>query len=355
LIQEGISLPNLPPLLSQKHQTHSQKEIDLAKEILEDYLKSGAVKRVEREGTKHLVPWFILSKQEGGGTQKHRLISDCRELNQFVETKRFRLENLQSIFPFLKKGDWGAKIDLKDAYFHIPLSQDLKPFLRMEVGGEYWEFQAGCFGLNVMPHIFMQVVWTLEKKWRSQGIIVFIYLDDILLLGATRSLVQKNLTILIQDILEAGFKVNTKKSILEPTQLIHHLGFDLNLQVGKLQISPQKLKMVKKELGKLVTKDQLTCRKMASILGQVRSFLVALPFLRAFTDTLCQFVNISTEKGWNYKQRLPLNLKDQLKEIKDLLDNWGGDLFKRSTIKNCTPILQPKLGGIRSKKWSICK
>jgi len=167
----------------------------------------------------------------------------------------------------------------------------------MEVGGEYWEFQAGCFGLNVMPNIFMQVMRTLEKKWRSQGIIVFIYLDDILLLGATRSLVEKHLAIIIKDILDGGFKVNSKKSVLEPTQLIHHLGFDLNLQEGKLQISSQKLKTVKKELGKLVTKDQLSCRKMASILGQVRSFLVALPFLRAFTDTLCQFVNLSTEKG----------------------------------------------------------
>ena len=147
----------------------------------------------------------------------------------------------------------------------------------------------------------MQVMKVLEKKWRSQRIICFIYLDDILLLGPTKKLVQKHLLILIQDILVAGFKVNPKKCVLEPTQVINHLGFSLNLKEGKLQISPQKLKMVKKkELGKLVTKENLSCRKMASILGQVRSFLVALPFLRAFTDTMCQFVNISTQKGWNH-------------------------------------------------------
>ena len=156
-----------------------------------------------------MIPWFVLSKQEETST-KHRLISDCRELNQFVETKKFRLQNLHNIFPFLKKGDWSAKIDLKDAYFHLPLHQSLKPYLRMEVGGEYWEFQAGCFGLNVMPHLFMQVMKVLEKKWRSQGIICFIYLDDILLLGPTKKLVQKHLLILIQDILEAGSKVNPK-------------------------------------------------------------------------------------------------------------------------------------------------
>ena len=286
-----------------------------------------------------MIPWFVLSKQEETST-KHRLISDCRELNQFVETKKFRLQNLHNIFPFLKKGDWSAKIDLKDAYFHLPLHQSLKPYLRMEVGGEYWEFQAGCFGLNVMPHLFMQVMKVLEKKWRSQGIICFIYLDDILLLGPTKKLVQKHLLILIQDILEAGFKVNPKKCVLEPTQVINHLGFSLNLKEGKLQISPQKLKMVKKELGKLVTKDNLSCRKMASILGQVRSFLVALPFLRAFTDTMCQFVNISTQKGWNHQQKVPSNLKDQLKEIKIVLDNWGGDPFYQTPNKNCTQILQ---------------
>ena len=119
LIKEGISLPNLPPILSLNHHKHSQEEIHLAKDILEDYLQSGAVLRVEG-GTKHLIPWFVLSKQEETST-KHRLISDCRELNQFVETKKFRLQNLHNIFPFLKKGDWSAKIDLKDAYFHLPL------------------------------------------------------------------------------------------------------------------------------------------------------------------------------------------------------------------------------------------
>ena len=33
LIREGISIQNLPPILSQKHQVHSQKEVDLAKTI----------------------------------------------------------------------------------------------------------------------------------------------------------------------------------------------------------------------------------------------------------------------------------------------------------------------------------
>jgi hypothetical protein len=93
----------------------------------------------------------------------------------------------------------------------------------------------------------MQVMKVFEKKWRSQGIICFIYLNDILLFRASSKLVREHLLILIQDILEADFKVNTKKCVLEPTQFINHFGFDLNLKEGKLQISAKKLKMVERK------------------------------------------------------------------------------------------------------------
>ena len=53
-------------------------------------------------------------------------------------TQKFRLDNLQQIFPYLKKGWWAAKLDLKDAYFHLPLQDTLKRFLIMKVGDQFW-------------------------------------------------------------------------------------------------------------------------------------------------------------------------------------------------------------------------
>ena len=46
-------------------------------------------------------------------------------------------------------------------------------------------------------------------------------------------------------------------------------------------------------------------RKMAAILGQVRSFLVALPFLRALTDSLVQFVKDVQPQGWDAMGQIP--------------------------------------------------
>ena len=92
---------------------------------------------------------------------------------------------------------------------------------------------------------------------------------------------------------------------MKPSQRASHLGFLLNLQQGKLQIFPYKLKGIKKELEKFVKKTNMSKRQVAAILGQIRANMLALPFLRAFTTLL---VNFLAEKGgasWDTKHQFP--------------------------------------------------
>ena len=104
---------------------------------------------------------------------------------------------------------------------------------------------------------------------------------------------------------DSGMVVNQPKSILQPAQMVDHLGFSLNLKEGILEVPKHKLKSVRKELGKILTHNTLTCRKMAAILGSVRSFLMAMPFLRAFTDHMRDFVNQQANLGWDLPQKYP--------------------------------------------------
>ena len=101
-------------------------------------------------------------------------------------------------------------------------------------------------------------------------------------------------------------------------------------------------------------KDQLSCRKMSAVLGTARSCLMALPFLRAFTETLVGFVNQHTLVGWDHRFTIPDSLKSQLKEIKVLLDSWEGRPFASPPPnKSCTQTAQNWPGGvdIKSKKF----
>ena len=59
------------------------EEEDLAMKVMEEYVQVGAAKLLPPEGTKFLVPWFVVEKVDEKGDQKLRLISDCREINRF--------------------------------------------------------------------------------------------------------------------------------------------------------------------------------------------------------------------------------------------------------------------------------
>jgi hypothetical protein len=299
----------------------------LAKNILEEYKQAGAVRKLESpQGVKHLIPWFIVSKMEPTG-EKHRFITDCRELNSYFCPRKFRLEHMETIFPYLKKGWWGGKVDLKDAYFHLPLSENLQKFVNVQVGGDTWQFQGACFGISSLPQVFMSIMRVLERLWRKKGLTIFIYLDDIFLLGPSQKTVAKHLEMVVETLLEAGFKINTKKSILTPQQKILHLGILVDLKEGRLEVPPEKLKTIRKELGKVVKSDFLSCRKIASILGQVRSYLVALPFLRLVTSTLKDFSDQARFQGWDKKILIPQDLKTQLLELNQLLFPGSGRNF----------------------------
>ena len=168
--QVGHSLLIYIPLTSRSQ----LEEICKAREILKDYQNSGAVRIVFPSTTRYLVPWFVISKPEGDKV-KDRLTCDCRKLNQFLIPKAFRLDHLQNIFSYLRINQWAAKIDLKDAYFHLALAEELCPFVHLQVGKDTWEFQAACFGISTLPQKFMSLMRVFEKLWRQRGIMCFVF------------------------------------------------------------------------------------------------------------------------------------------------------------------------------------
>ena len=294
----------------------------MAWETIQEYLEVGAIKEISMQEARHLIPWFVIKKGE-----KIRLITNCKEINQHLAPKPFRLENWAEIFPFLREGMWAAKIDLKHAYFHLKIADQLRPYICIQLQEKNFQFQAACFGLSTLPQQWQSVMKVFLKKWRKQGILTWVYLDDILLIGNSPQSVEKHLRIMLQDLEAAGMVVNQKKSQLVPTQQVEHLGFMVDIQKGLLQVPQEKMKNIRKELGKILTHSEMTCRKMAAILGATRSFLMAMPFLRAFADQLVQFVNQQERIGWDKRIQIPSALQAQVREMSVIMETWKGRTF----------------------------
>ena len=51
-----------------------------------------------------------------------------------------------------------CKLDLKDAYFCVPLSQESQKLVRFYWSGNLYEFLCLCFGLGPAPRIFTKLI-----------------------------------------------------------------------------------------------------------------------------------------------------------------------------------------------------
>ena len=68
------------------------------------------------------------------------------------------------------------------------------------------------------------------KIWRAKGFQVWVYPDEIFLLACSKKLLQKQLQVVLKYLDNSGLTLNEKQSEMEPSQVVHHLGFILNLE-----------------------------------------------------------------------------------------------------------------------------
>ena len=109
-----------------------------------------------------------------------RWILDLSKLNAFIKCPKFRMLTMRDVRLLLPKGFWTVALDLKDGFWHLPVSRKKRPFLGFRYRGQLWQFRAMPFGLNVAPRV-MTII--LRKVLGLDAVIeaaTSSYIDDIL-------------------------------------------------------------------------------------------------------------------------------------------------------------------------------
>ena len=96
-------------------------------------------------------------------------------LETYSRSEQTRLS--ETIRTTLQQGEWVTSIDFKDAYFHIPIQEQSRKYLKFHVQGLTYQFKALPFGLSRAPMEFTVVRKASKLMDLHKGIRIHQYLD----------------------------------------------------------------------------------------------------------------------------------------------------------------------------------
>jgi hypothetical protein len=151
---------------------------------------------------------FVRLKRVGG----MRPIFNLKSLNQYVTYNQFKTQGFQVVRNLIQMGDWLCKVDLKDAYFCIPIHSDHTNFLRFHHKGQMLQYRSLPFRLASGPQLFTQIMKPIIVLLRRIRVCLVIYLDDTVLLNQSQNGLQKDRDTLLWLLQNLGWLVNWKKN-----------------------------------------------------------------------------------------------------------------------------------------------
>ena len=179
---------------------------------------------------------FLVRKASGGW----RPVIDLKNLNGHIHAPHFCMFTTSSVLSSVQKGDRAFKIDLQDAYFHVPIHPSSRKYLRFAFKNKVYQFQVLQFGLNTAPQVSTRLGHTVTGYLHRQGISVIPYLDDWLIHHPDHQVLPRHRAQLINTLDPVSFILNRKKSELDLTQELQFLRIRLCLDLGEASLPESK-------------------------------------------------------------------------------------------------------------------
>ena len=114
-------------------------------------LLSKGVLRDSHSETGEFVSTICLRPKNNGS---FRMILNLKQFNESVEYHHFKMDTLETVTRMMKPGCFMASVDLKDAYYTVPIHSDHQKFLKFMFNGTLYQYTCLPNGLSSAPRIF---------------------------------------------------------------------------------------------------------------------------------------------------------------------------------------------------------
>ncbi|KAK3288433.1 hypothetical protein CYMTET_4090 [Cymbomonas tetramitiformis] len=317
--------------------------LDAEKERL---LQNGAWTRATRRS--HVSCAFLVPKP---GTNKWRLVVDFRWLNQWCVKNRVKMETLKKLRRLAKPGDRCFSFDLQDDFHALGIHPDFQRFMQFDLQGDLLQCSAMPFGWSDAPRVFCKFVrvmvealrspqaaedrreirrlrdgsairqrWSVRRRTggaggdanRHSGMRVLPYMDDFLVLVDSQRegfLRREKVQLVLHRL---GLRRNEKKGQWEPTQVVEHLGLEVDLKLGQFRVNDGRL---------------------ASFTGLCQSVYLAVPAARLYLREL--YFVLAEKRSWGAKVKISHAARGDLEWWSRLpvMSRWNGRKILRSPTR----------------------
>jgi hypothetical protein len=265
---------------------------------------------------------FVIPKRNGG----YRPVFNLKRLNQHLDAPHFKMETLKQVTPLIQQHDYLTSIDLSDAFLYILVHKVSRKYLRFRWESQTFQFRTTPFGLSTVPWLFTRVTKPVLTWARTQGIRVSAYLDDWIVVADSYQNSLQHTSQLTKMMTKLGWMINWKKSSLDPTQSLEHLGFILNSKEMTFSLPGKKIRDIRKSIRSVIQRTKVSPRIIHSLTMRICAAAMAIFPTNMYTQALMFFKNRSVRRQhhWDQEVTLPQDARQELQWWQENLSKWNG-------------------------------
>ena len=135
----------------------------LDKEV-EKLLQLGVAQKTTHEEGEVISPVFLVPKSDGTS----RMILNLNNCNQSVGYQHFKMENVSSATNMMKRDCCMASVDLRHAYYSVPIAQKDIKYLKFQWRGQLFQYTCFANGLCNCPWYFTKLMKPVFAHMRAR-------------------------------------------------------------------------------------------------------------------------------------------------------------------------------------------
>jgi hypothetical protein len=232
---------------------------------------------------------FVVPKKE---PDAWRLITDLSPLNAFIVCPRFRMDTAQMLRTALRGGMWAVRVDIQDAYLHVPVAIGRRPFLRFFYREVHYQWAVLPFGLNVSPRIFTKLFRVVAAYFRNLGVHCHVFIDDWLFFHEEVGELRRLVPLIVNLFSRLGVGINFPKSTLMPVQVFEHLGIAFDLVRGLSFPSQATMSILLRLRAELLAANVLSPRALMRWVGYLVTVMCHVRWGRAHVHVFVHHLNV---------------------------------------------------------------